>query len=263
MALRRIFTTGARWGGYSGLLSLTLPHALAASSTSLIYYPTTVAAATFATSTLVLFPVGLLRGVSLYAEDLSVPSTGDAVANHLRKHHAQGTTLAEAATTLRQGADDFDITRSLLSKGGVASRALLGLFLPSTEVLLEHLAREAPAATDSEEFLRLARGTTNGLIAGQIVVARDRITMAGGGIAAIVLCCVVVADQAAGRTKRAKDEVVAKVQEGADGVATRMEEVAGGQLERLKESLPRWMKEDDEDGNEEEEGGGGGGKGGV
>ena len=64
---------------------------------------------------------------------------------------------------------------------------MLGLFLPSTEVLLEHVAKET-SNTGGQEFLNLAKGATNGLIAGQITNVRDKLTLLG----AIVVGTVVV-----------------------------------------------------------------------
>ena len=245
MAVRKIISSTIAWGGTSVALSATLPHYLS----SIIHFPTTCSTAFVLTSIFILTPTGFLRGCANSVEDLAVPAAGNAVIKHLKRHDLHTVEFFESgAQSLRQGAHSFDLSSSLLSStgSGVMIRALLGLFLPSTEVLLEHLAAETKTPTTTiststtattattatvntgEEFLQLARGTTNGLIAGQIVVFRDRFTMLGLLIAMGAVAATIGADQAA------HAGVESKMSDG-------MNKVKKGAIERL-ESSSSWFK---------------------
>ena len=249
--LRRITTSTFLYASSSTAISLYLPSVLA--SSGLIHFPTTVSATLLATSLCLVTPVGFARGVLNGAETTLVPAAGNAVATQLEQQNLKQ--LDQSTKEILQ-----DTPASLLSAsgGGTAARMMLGLFLPSTEVLLEHIAVET-SKKNGDHFVNLTRGATNGLIAGQITNVRDKCTLVGLGLAAVAVVATVAVDQAAGKVKQTKDEVVASVQENTDQamatVKKSRDRVVDGlnansvpeKFSKVKDSILSWSKESDSD----------------
>jgi hypothetical protein len=203
--LRQIATSTFLWSSSSTAISLYLPALLA--SAELIHFPTTVSTVLFTTSIAVLTPLGAARGFLNGTESTVVPAAGNLVAAELEKQNLDR--LNAGARSLREHADQFDLSSSLLGTSGFGTfnRGVLGLVLPSTEVLLEHVAKET-SNTGGQEFLNLAKGATNGLIAGQITNVRDKLTLLGAIVVGTVVVGTVVSDQAAGKLAKAKEKII-------------------------------------------------------
>ena len=227
MALRKAATSVILWGGSSSILSLTLPTYLATSG--IIHFPTTVSTAFLATSIFILFPIGILRGILNATEHATIPAAGNAVVSQFKQHNITSDNLQllnQSTQSLKEGVQEFNLSSTLISNsgGGFVARGLLGLFLPSTEVVLEHISIET-SKTPGQEFLNLAKGATNGLIAGQITVIRDRLTMAGVFVAGTAVAVTIAADQTTAAAIEKKEQVVNQVKEKKDGVVDQISKI--------------------------------------
>jgi hypothetical protein len=199
------------WGSSSGAISLYLPAVLA--SADIIHFPNTVSTVLLTASLAILTPLGFARGILNGTETILVPAAGNIVAAELK--HQNLDHLNSGTRAFHKHADQFDISSSLLSSSGfgTVSRGVLGMFMPSTEVLLEHVAKESSTNAGNQEFLNLLKGATNGLLAGQIMNARDKLTMLGLGVTGVIVVGTIVSDQAAGKMKQKKDEIISDAQE--------------------------------------------------
>jgi hypothetical protein len=228
--IRAVLRATAAWGGGGVAAALAAPPALAAAE--LLHYPATVSTALAVGAVLVLAPMGAARGALNGAERVMVPAAGGALAEQLEAQELDWTALDEGARTLRAQADRLDISASLLSTtgGGTLARGVVGLFMPSTEVLLEHIATETTAAATAGrrgaidggaidggggrgEFLNLAKGATNGMIAGQITSARDKITMVGLGLSALMVVGAVIVDRSTHAAVQKKERALQSVKD--------------------------------------------------
>mgnify|MGYP006140998607 CR=1 FL=1 len=212
-------------------VALTAPHALAAAG--LLFYPAVVSTSLVGGAALVLAPMGAVRGALFGAEHLMVPAAGNVFADRLRAQQLDWTTLDEGARTLRARAEEFDISASLLSttSGGVLARGAVGLFMPSTESLLEHIAAETSAASenvisggvDSSDFLSLAKAATNGMIAGQITGARDKVTVGALGLSAVLVVGAIVVDHLTHAAVQKKETALQSVKDKVQSVKIKVQ----------------------------------------
>jgi hypothetical protein len=223
MLIRQIATSTFLWGSSSTAISLYLPAILA--SAEVIHFPNTVSTVLLATSIAILTPLGFARGMLNGTEATIVPAAGNIVAAELKHQNLEH--LNAGARSFREHVDQFDISSSLLSSSGFGtlSRGMLGLFMPSTEVVLEHIAKESSNNIGNQDFLNLAKGATNGLIAGQITNFRDKVTMLGLGLTGVIVVGTIVSDQAAGKVKMKKDKVINDVKEKKEKMINKRKEV--------------------------------------
>ena len=175
-------------------VALAAPQALAAAQ--ILHYPTTASAALVGWALVGLAPLGAARGLLNSAEELLVPAAGTLLVEQMKAQNVDWTALDEGTRGLRSHAESLDITGLLLSekKGGTLVRGVVGRFMPSTEVLLEHIAAETSLAHSGHDFLSLAKGATNGMIAGHITSVRDKATTAALGLTVLFTCGVIMLD---------------------------------------------------------------------
>ena len=235
--LRQIATSTFLWSSSSTAISLYLPALLA--SAELIHFPTTVSTVLFTTSIAVLTPLGAARGFLNGTESTVVPAAGNLVAAELEKQNLDR--LNAGARSLREHADQFDLSSSLLGTSGFGTfnRGVLGLFLPSTEVLLEHVAKET-SNTGGQEFLNLAKGATNGLIAGQITNVRDKLTLLGAIVVGTVVVGTVVSDQAAGKLAKTKEKMMHHATEKKEEIMSKMNNIVDGSRGKFSRAKDSW-----------------------
>ena len=235
--LRQIATSTFLWSASSTAISLYLPALLA--SAEFIHFPNTVSTVLLTTSVAVLAPLGAARGFLNGTESTVVPAAGNLVAVELKKQNLDR--LNAGARSLREHADQFDLSSSLLgtSSFGTFNRGVLGLFLPSTEVLLEHVAKET-SNTGGQEFLHLAKGATNGLIAGQITNVRDKLTLLGLAVTGAIVVGTVVSDQAAGNLSKKKEKMMHNAKEKKEEIMSKMNNIVDGSRGKFSRAKDSW-----------------------
>ncbi len=266
-AARRVLSGAAAWGGASAVLVQVAVPLLA--QQGLVHAPATVAAALTLGAVGVLAPTGAARGALHAAERQLVPAAGDAAAAAWAASAppAAGGVVQRRADELRDtlGASlrGDNLQANILNNsgaGGMATRGLLSVFLPSTDMVIEHVVADLGAASPDgaaaiSSVEALLRAGTNGLVAGHIANARDKSTGLGLLVMAAVVGGTFMVDRAAGKAaakkKQLEEDYAAakeKIQASVGGIAEDARAAKDRVMGGAKDRWEQWQQQDKDDG---------------
>lgn len=163
----------------------------------------------------ILVPLGVFRGVLNATESIMIPTVSDAMVDQMRVQHysCMGTSIPispqgriERASSTLLSTADF----------GPLMRGIVGLFLPSTEIVLERIAQESAKGIAGSDYAKLVRGVTDGIISSQIALTRDKFTFLGITLSIMVVMGTIVVDRILGEIEKKTNPTIEIIQETKD-----------------------------------------------